>query len=134
MWTRLDRLPLSRPNLMIFTALLAGLVTAVILQLWLHVAAFAVTAALGALGVWWARRPNASDVNRVDAIEYRDERDRTIARDGFAILGAVALLLAMAEFLVAGVLAPASLGFTAPHLLVLCIVWGIGNRVAARRH
>jgi hypothetical protein len=73
-------------------------------------------------------------VSRVDAIEYRDERDRTIARDGFAVLGVVALVLAMAEFLVAGVLAPASLGFTAPQLLVLCIAWGIANRVAARRY
>ena len=97
---------------------------------------------------------------RINAIEYRDERDSRLAGHGFAVVGAWALVLATAELIAATIYVGAvtlsttvhgssgSLSFTltregivagsleaiaAGQLLVLALVWGIANTRAVKR-
>jgi hypothetical protein len=128
------RVPLSRANVVLFAVLAVGLLATLALGLWPQAVMLGVALLIGAVGVAMARRPAASDVTRVDALEYRDERDRRIARDGFAIVGAAALALSVGETVVAGVLAPGWVWPAAVQTVLLAVVWGAANRVAARRH
>lgn len=52
-----------------------------------------------------ARRPNSGDITRVNAIEYRDERDRLLAQYGFSAVGVAALIVSAIEFVAVTVLA-----------------------------
>ncbi|BDZ48283.1 hypothetical protein GCM10025867_05240 [Frondihabitans sucicola] len=81
----------------------------------------------------YARRGDSSEVQRVNALEYRDERDRMIARNGFSVVGAAALALAAVQILVASVWVHEIVLLAAAWLLALCIVWGVANSVSARR-
>lgn len=87
----------------------------------------------GLLGALYARRPGSRDVTRVNAIEYRDERDRRIAQAGFSAVGAAALVVSVVTFVVTTVVAQPYAWLAALHVLVLCTVWGVANSVAARR-
>ena len=58
------------------------------------------------IGVRRARRAEADTVTRVNAIEYRDARDRLIAWDGFVVGGIVALAVSVTAVLLTGVLLP----------------------------
>jgi hypothetical protein len=114
----------------------------------------------GLLSAVLARREGASDWLRINAIEYRDERDSRLAGHGFAVVGAWALVLATAELIAATIYVGAvtlsttvhgssgSLSFTltregivagsleaiaAGQLLVLALVWGIANTRAVKR-
>lgn len=134
MSTMLDRLPMSRPNVVLCGVLAAGIVATAALALWPQAVMLAVILGLGVLFIRLARRPAAGDLERVNAIEYRDERDRLIARDGFTVVGAVALALSLVEFVLASVLLPDWELVPAGQLVLLCLVWGLANRRAARRH
>lgn len=70
----------------------------------------------------YARRPNSKDITRVNAIEYRDERDRVIARKGFSIVGACALLLTVAETLGTSIFAPEYVWLPSAQMIVLAVV------------
>jgi hypothetical protein len=80
-----------------------------------------------------------SRTDRVNAIEYRDERDRRIAQIGFSAVGAAALIVSMGGFITTVVAVnihnwPPAVGLLlAGQLLVLCIVWAVANSIAARR-
>jgi hypothetical protein len=130
---RTDGLPLSRANTVIGAVLLAGLVTTLALGLWSQAGGLGVALVLGAIGIWRGRRPGATDVTRVDALEYADERDRAIARDGFAVVGVVALCLSVVQFVVVSVVLPEWTPFASGQLLLLAVVGVVANRVAASR-
>jgi len=84
----------------------------------------------------YARRPGSRDITRINGLEYRDERDRTLAKSGLAAVGAVALLMALVQFFLVITVAP----FDSPlvwaavaQLLILTIAWSIANSVVVRR-
>jgi cadmium resistance protein CadD (predicted permease) len=134
MSTRLDRLPLSRVNLVLGAMLLVAFVTTLALGLVPEAFVLGLGLVLLAVGIYRARRVLATDVNRVDAIEYLDERDRAMARDGFAVVGVAALVLSLAEFVLMSIFVPDWAWILACQSTLLAVVWVIGNRVAARRH
>ncbi len=134
-----SRLPVSTVNVVLVSVFLVGAIVTAILGNW------AGTFLLGALGIFgflaalYARRANSRDITRVNAIEYRDERDRIIARRGFAVVGAVALALGVVQVVAATVFIEYSATsieialWPYVQLLILAGVWGIANSVAARR-
>ena len=76
------------------------------------------------------------DVTRLNALEWRDERDRTLAKSGFAVVGAVALLMVLVQFIVAISVAAIDSPFVwaaITQLTILCVVWGVANSVVVRR-
>jgi hypothetical protein len=88
---------------------------------------------LAGLGVaLYARRPNARDITRINAIEYRDERDRSLAAEGFAAVGVAALILLLAAFIFMLIADQFSL-YVFVILLALLVVWGVANSLAVRR-
>lgn len=80
----------------------------------------------------YARSQNSSDILRLNAIEYRDERDRLLAKSGFAVVGVAALILSIAEFVLAAVFQQL-LALASAQVLVLSAVWGIANSLAVKR-
>lgn len=135
MSTRTERrLPMSPANLVVCAALAVVAVAALTAGLWQDAILIGAGGVLCVVSVRRARRPDASDLARVEAMEYRDERDRAIARAGFATAGAAAILLSTAETGVAVVLRPEWAVWPAMQALVLTAAWAVGNRVAARRH
>ena len=139
MLTSNSRLPVSTANaLLVGVFLLAAAATAVAGR-WAEAAMLALIGLIGMACALYARRPNSRDITRINAIEYRDERDKQIAQEGFAVVGAVALVLSVAEFVMVSVLAhqyawsPVAKSFLAGQLLVLALVWAIANSIAARR-
>jgi hypothetical protein len=132
-----ERLPISAINLVLLSAFLLGALIAGALGSW------AGAAYLGALGLGglacalYARRSGSRDVTRLNALEWRDERDRTLAKSGFAVVGAVALLMVLAQFIVVVVTETGHdspfMWVTLSQMLILYIAWGIANSVAVRR-
>jgi hypothetical protein len=125
---------MSPANLVVCAALAVVAVAALATGLWQDAILIGAGCVVGVVSVRRARRPDASDVTRVEAMEYRDERDRAIARAGFAAAGAAAILLSTIETGVAVVLRPGWAIWPAVQSLVLVAAWTAGNRVAARRH
>jgi hypothetical protein len=154
------RLPLSLPNVLLIGLSFAGAIVTMALGNWFGAFLLLILGGGGLLSAVLARREGASDWLRINAIEYRDERDARLAGHGFAVVGAWALVLATAELIAATIFVGAvtlstsatstggSLGFTftrdgivagsleaiaAVQLLVLALVWGIANTRAVKR-
>jgi hypothetical protein len=87
---------------------------------------------LGLFGAVWAARPGARDVDRLNGLEYRDERDARLAQQALAAVGVVALILAWGTFVVTTMLGTVD-WFVTMQLLVLAFAWGIANSVVVRR-
>lgn len=140
MWTRPSRMPVSPVNALLVAAFLLAAVGTAVAGRWGQAVLLAVVGLLGLGAALYARRHGSGDVTRVNAIEYRDERDRQIARDGFAVVGAVALVLSVGGFVAVQALgdqqawAPVARGLAAGQLLVLAVVWALANYLAARRN
>jgi len=160
MSTTSSRLPLSMPNIVLIGGSFAGAVVTVLLGYWLGAGVLLILAFGGLLSALLARRAGASDWMRINAIEYRDERDARLAGHGFAVVGAWALALSTLELVAAtiyvgavaltasGTVADGRLTFTFTpsgtlalglealatlQLLVLALVWGIANTRAVKR-
>ncbi|HVL84371.1 MAG TPA: hypothetical protein VM367_08840 [Pseudonocardia sp.] len=134
-----SRLPVSTTNAVLLNVCLAGGVVTAIVGRWLEAGLLAaVGLAVLAMAIY-ARRPNSRDITRVNAIEYRDERDKRIAQVGFSVVGVVALVVSVIEFVAVTVLVdnrdwpPAVQLLPVGQLLLLCVVWGVANSIAARR-
>jgi len=126
------RLPISLTNTILISAFLLVAVVMVVLGnvgtgLWVgFLAVMMIGVAL------YARRPDSRDITRLNAIEYRDERDKSLATEGFAAVGVAALILGMGVILTLTVLERLSwlvVGF----YLVLLVVWAAANSRAVRR-
>jgi hypothetical protein len=136
---REDRLPVSITNAVLIVVFLVGALVTAAVGSWFEAALLALLAAVMLGAALYARRPGSRDITRVNAIEYRDERDRRIAQAGLAAVGAVALVLSAVGFVVLAVLG----GTGAPseplrtvvvaQFFVLAAVWGVANSLAARR-
>ena len=127
-----SRLPISLTNTILISAFLLVAVVMVVLGnvgtgLWVgFLAVMMIGVAL------YARRPDSRDITRLNAIEYRDERDKSLATEGFAAVGVAALILGMGVILTLTVLEQLSwlvVGF----YLVLLVVWAAANSRAVRR-
>ena len=132
-----ERLPISAINLVLLSAFLLGALIAGALGSWTGAAFLGALGLVGLKSALFARRSGSRDVARLNALEWRDERDRTLAKSGFAVVGAVALLMVLAQFIVvvvtdAGHDSP-FMWVTLSQMLILYIAWGIANSVAVRR-
>ena len=113
--------------------LCAGAAIAALTQNW-RGAIWLLILGLSGLGVaLYARRPNARDITRINGIEYRDERDRDLARQGFATVGAAALILSVVEVVLAIIFFHQLVGVTSAQLIMLSVIWGIANSNAVKR-
>lgn len=132
-----ERLPISAINLVLVSAFLLGALIAAALGKWQGAVYLGFLGLGGLAGALYARRSGSRDVTRLNALEWRDERDRTLAKSGFAVVGAVALLMVLAQLIVvvvtyAGHDSP-FMWVTLSQMLILYIAWGIANSVAVRR-
>src|SRR5450631_2056724 len=95
-----ERLRISTINVVLVSALLLGALAEAALGEWQGAITFGVGGLCGLAGALNARRSGSRDVTRLNALEWRDERDRTLAQSAFAVVGAVALLMVLGEFIV----------------------------------
>lgn len=94
---RRTRLPLSLPNMLLVGGSLAGAIVTILLGNVLGTVLLLIIGLGGLLSALLARRSGAGDWLRINAIEYRDERDVRLASHGFAVVGAWALVLSTLE-------------------------------------
>ena len=132
-----ERLPISAINLVLVSAFLLGALIAGALGSRTGAAYLGALGLAGLAGALYARRSGSRDVTRLNALEWRDERDRTLARSGFAVVGSVALVMVLAQVIVvvitdAGPDSP-FMWVTLSQVFILYITWGIANSVAVRR-
>ena len=132
-----ERLRISAINLVLVSAFLLGAVIAGALGKWSGATYLGALGLGGLAGALYAHRSGSRDVTRLNALEWRDERDRTLAKSGFAVVGVVALLMVLGEFIVvvATVTTADSPLFWAAitQLTILCVVWVVANSVVVRR-
>ena len=91
-----------------------------------------VAAGAGAIA---ARRGSAGDLERVNALEYADERDRQAGIKGLAAVGAAALVLGAAQLFVLTIIdvEPIARGIALVFFLLLTAVWFFANWLFVRR-
>lgn len=134
-----NRLPISTVNAVLVGVLLVGAVVTAIAGSWYEAGLLAAVGIAGLAMAIYARRPGSRDITRVNAIEYRDERDKRIAQVGFSAVGVAALIVSAIEFVAVTVLAgprdwpPVVQLLPTGQLVLLCVVWTVANSVAARR-
>lgn len=129
-----NRFPISTTNLVLVSAFCVGAIVAALTHNWSGAILLLILGFVGLGIALYGRRPNARDITRINAIEYRDERDRNLAKQGFATVGAAALILSVLEGVLAILFYPALLGIAAAQLIALSAVWGIANSNAVKRN
>ena len=133
----IELLRISTINRVLVGSLFLGAVIAGALGRWTGAVFLGVLCLGGLAAALAARRSDSRDVTRLNALEWRDERDRTLAKSGFAVVGVVALLMVLGEFIVvvATVTTADSPLFWAAitQLTILCVVWVVANSVVVRR-
>lgn len=112
--------------------LFAAAIATALTHNWFNAIVFVCAGIAGLSAALYARRPDSRDITRLNAIEYRDERDRILAKQGFAAVGAAALILSAIELVLAIVLNQLVLP-ACVQLIALCTVWGVANSLAVRR-
>jgi hypothetical protein len=92
-------------------------------------------AVVGGLGAVFARRGGSGDLERVNALEYADERDRTAAVRGLAAVGVLALVLGVAQMIVFAIVQvdPLPRYFALGMFLALVVGWFFANWFFVRR-
>lgn len=97
--------------------------------------AFLLGGILGGAGAAFARRRNAGDLERVNALEYADERERAVGTKGLAAVGVVALILAAVQLLVHAFVAtdPLSRWMSFGLFCSVNLTWIIANWFFVRR-
>lgn len=90
---------------------------------------------VGGISAMLARRPGAGDLERVNALEYADERERAAGVKGLAVVGATAMLLTFGQMVVVTVRPDVTLAGMWPFamLLILAAVWTAANWYFVRR-
>ncbi|CCE76714.1 hypothetical protein [Clavibacter nebraskensis] len=127
-----ERRGISRVNALLVGVLAAGAVVALIAGNPYNAITLALMAAILLGGALHAARPTASDVTRIDGLEYRDERDGLLAQKGFAAVGVAALVMTVGTFFVTTLMGRVH-WYVLAQMLVLAAVWAVANRLAARR-
>jgi len=92
------------------------------------------TAVFSLIGIVANLREDAPDIGRINAIQYRDERDRRLARNGFSTVGAAALIISVIGAVAAAISTSIPFQIAAfGQLFLLAVIWGVANSVAVRR-
>ena len=134
-----NRLPVSTVNAVLVGVLLAGAVVTAFAGSWFQAGLLAAVGLAVLVMAIYARRPSSRDITRVNAIEYRDERDKHIAQVGLSAVGIAALILSVIEFVAVAILTsqrdwpPVLQLLLAGQVVLLALVWSVANSVAARR-
>ena len=132
-----ERLRISTINVVLVSAFLLGAVLAAGLERWQAAVYLGLLGICGLTGALYAHRSGSRDVTRLNGLEWRDERDRTLAKSGFAVVGVVALLMVVAQFIVVMLTDPGPdspfLWMALAQVLILNLAWVIANSVAVRR-
>lgn len=131
--TKTKRLPVSPVNIIIGGTFYAGAVACGLTQNWFGAILLLACGTFGLVGAVRARRADSPDIARLNAIEYRDERDRALAQAGFAAVGAAALIISIVTVVVA-VIVEQHVLFACAQLFALAIVWGVTNSLAVKRN
>lgn len=112
------------------------LVLMLVLGRWFAAIVMAVLLVAFVASVLYARTARASDVTRLNAAEYADERDRAMGAFGLAVVGVTAMFTSMAMFILAILLLPPThpMVFVVwGQLVLLAVVWLVANWIAVRR-
>jgi hypothetical protein len=122
-------------NAVLTAVALAAAVLFAVLAQWGVAIIFLAAAVVIAASAIYARSGRASDIHRLNAIEYVDERDRAIGAQAFAILGVCAMVIAIGVFIAAMLLTPSGPMFWVAwaQIILLTIAWAVANVVAVRR-
>jgi hypothetical protein len=98
-------------------------------------AALLIGAIVGGLGAVFARRGSSGDLERVNALEYADERDRAAAVRGLAVVGVLAMLLGIVQLIVFAVVQvdPLPRFLALGMFLSLMVCWFFANWFFVRR-
>jgi len=125
---------ISTANIILLSSLAAGTIVCAVLQNVTGVVLLGVTGVLALLGIVANLRADAPDIGRINALQYRDERDRTLARAGFSIVGAAALIISVIEAVAAAISGSQLFQMLAfGQLFVLAVIWGVANSIVVRR-
>lgn len=129
------RWPMSRTNTVLVAVLTAGALVCFVLGQMIAAVTLLMGAIGGALGAIFARRGTSGDLERVNALEYADERDRTAATKGLAAVGVVALVLCTVQLVVHAVIDtdPVSRWTAIALYFALVISWFGANWYFVRR-
>lgn len=129
------RWPMSRTNTMLVAVLAVGALVCFVLGQTIAAVTLLMGAVGGALGAIFARRGTSGDLERVNALEYADERDRTAATKGLAAVGVVALVLCTVQLVVHAVVDtdPVSRWTAVALYFALVISWFGANWYFVRR-
>ncbi|UNK70560.1 hypothetical protein [Microbacterium sp. H1-D42] len=133
--TRRMRWPMSRVNtVLIAICVIAAIVCFVMGQPYAGTVVLlgGIVAAAGAI---FARRSRSGDLERVNALEYADERDRVAATKGLAAVGVLALVLSAVQLVVHVIVDTDSLSRTMSVVtfLTLIVGWMLANWFFVRR-
>ncbi|GGA76679.1 hypothetical protein GCM10011490_29300 [Pseudoclavibacter endophyticus] len=126
------RWPISTLNTVLLGVGLVGAVVFFIIDSPFSGAVMLIATVAVAVGALLARRRGSSDLERINALEYADERDRAAAVKGLAAVGVASLVLLVVQIIVAVALGE-GVFLAASTLLVLSIVWLIANWYFVRR-
>lgn len=130
-----ETLRMSWWNVVLAAATLAAAVAFAVVGRWFVAAVFAAVAVVVVASAIYARSGRASDLTRLHAAEYVDERDRAIGMRAFAIVGVCALVIAMGVFIAAALLVEADdpmFWVAWGQMILLTIAWAVANVVAVR--
>ncbi len=130
-----ETLRMSWWNVVLAVLSLVAAVVFAVLGRWLAAIVLAAVAVVVVVGAVYARSGRASDLTRLHAAEYVDERDRAIGMRAFAIVGVCALVIAMGAFVAAALLVEADhpmFWVAWAQMVLLTIAWAVANVVAVR--
>ena len=125
---------ISTVNIILLSSLAAGAIICGVLQNLTGVVLLGATAVFSLIGIVANLREDAPDIGRINAIQYRDERDRRLARNGFSTVGAAALIISVIGAVAAAISTSIPFQIAAfGQLFLLAVIWGVANSVAVRR-
>ncbi|WP_336644948.1 hypothetical protein [Microbacterium sp. USHLN186] len=127
--------PMSRTNTVLVVACTVGAVVCFALGQNVAALALLVGAIGGGVGAVFARRGGSGDLERVNALEYADERDRVAGMKGLATVGVAALLLSVGQLVLHAIVHtdPTSRWAAVVMFFALVICWFVANWYFVRR-
>lgn len=127
--------PMSRMNTALVAVCAVGALLCFVLGQTIAAVALLVGALGGAVGAVFARRGSSGDLERVNALEYADERDRAAGMKGLAAVGVTALVLSAVQLVVHAVADtdPLSRWMAIALYFALVVSWFAANWYFVRR-
>jgi hypothetical protein len=127
--------PMSRTNTVLVAVCMAGALVCLVLGATIPGIALLLGGIGGGAGAVLARRGSSGDLERVNALEYADERDRTAAMKGLAAVGVTALILSTLQLMLFALVGvdPVARFAAIGMFLVLVACWFVANWFFVRR-